>query len=85
LVEVVVVQFLLLDVSATLVFLLGYLTVVTLQRRRALFVPAEQSARPRSTRRPVRAAEGGKLSETAKDRRTAWPPRREWPRLIYPR
>jgi hypothetical protein len=51
------VQFVLFDVSATLVFLVGYLAVVALQRRRAL---------------PVAMGSG----QT---------PRREWPRLSYPR
>jgi len=51
------VQFVLFDVSATLVFLVGYLAVVALQRRRAL-----------------RVAMGSGRT-----------PRREWPRLSYPR
>jgi hypothetical protein len=42
--EAVLMQFLLFDVSATLVFLAGYLTVVTLQRPRALPVPASKPA-----------------------------------------
>jgi len=75
------VQFVLFDISATLVFLVGYLAAVALQRRRAL---------------PVAMGAGGTLSREARpmpspERRrspegpTTRPPRREWPRLSYPR
>ena len=74
-------QFVLFDVSATLVFLVGYLAVVALQRRLAL---------------PVAMGAGGTLSREAPpvpspERRkspqgpTTRAPRREWPRLSYPR
>ena len=76
-------QFLLFDVSATLVFLLGYLAVVTLLRRRALPVPAVTRA-PRPAERPAARRAGPEPSETRKEP-AARQCRREWPRLIHPR
>ncbi len=77
-------QFLLFDVSATLVFLLGYLTVVTLQRRHALPVAVATSDVTRPAQRSARAREERTPSENQKAR-----PReqccREWPRLAAPR
>jgi len=78
-------QFLLFDVSATLVFLFGYLTVTTLQRRRALLVLAEPAAPSRQPAPPARELGQPKGGEASKDRSTRHEPRREWPRLSYPR
>jgi len=75
-------EFLLFDVAATLVFLLGYLTVVTLRQARAPLVLAEPAAarpgvpRARGTPRPP-----GETRQDLPRQRD----RREWPRLIYPR
>ncbi len=76
-------QFLLFDVSATLVFLVGYAMVVTLLRRRALAVLAVSRA-PRRTERAAAAREGPEASAPRKES----PPQpcgREWPRLSHPR
>jgi hypothetical protein len=71
------VQFLLFDVSATLVFLLGYLAVVALQRRLMMAVPVPGGRAPPSGREAGPAA-------PARERRTE-PCCREWPRLSAPR
>ncbi|HEY2276307.1 MAG TPA: hypothetical protein VGH61_12455 [Steroidobacteraceae bacterium] len=63
-------QFVLFDVTATLVFLGGYLAVVALQRRRT---PAVATATSTASR------------ILSRDPRPTTPPRREWPRLSYPR
>lgn len=68
-------QFLLFDVGVTLVFLGGYLTVVRLQRRRALALPRAASGTPRREPRPAPGSESPAVR----------PARREWPRLSYPR
>ncbi len=77
-------QFLLFDVSATLVFLLGYLAVVALQRRRAPAVMgasghAQRGAQPRAAPRERR-----NLGKARKESPTE-PCCREWPRLSAPR
>jgi hypothetical protein len=74
------VQFLLFDVSATLVFLAGYLAVVALHERRTVGVMAAMSGAqvptaPRGERKP---------KETPKAPATE-PCCREWPRLSAPR
>ena len=81
-------QFLLFDVAVTLVFLLGYLTVVSLQRRRALAVPG--AASPGLSREPRAASyvEGGtpgKPGAEAPEPPTIRQPGRGWPRLSHPR
>jgi hypothetical protein len=74
-------QFLLIDVGATLVFLVGYLAIVTLQGRRALAVAAGSGGAPRET--------GVSAPRDKEPRRNSPPPqpdcRREWPRLMAPR
>ena len=75
-------QFLLFDVSATLVFLLGYLAVVALQRRPA--VVAAMSDAPRGAQLPATPRERPKPREAQKQR-PAEPCCREWPRLSAPR
>jgi hypothetical protein len=77
------VQFLVFDVTATVVFLLAYLTVVAVQRRRA--VPVTTSASLSSEVRPVRSAPGGTTGKVPKQTPATPRPRREWPRLSYPR
>ena len=80
-------QFLLFDVSATLTFLLGYLAVVALQRRR---IPAVAMAAghapgaPRAALLPASVREDRNPSAAAKER-AAEPCCREWPRLSAPR
>ena len=74
-------EFLLFDVGATLVFLLAYLTVVALQRRRA--VPVVTAARGTLSRQS-RPAPSPERRPSVEGRATR-PPRREWPRLSYPR
>jgi hypothetical protein len=64
------VQFVLFDVTATLVFLVGYLALVALQRRRTPAVATATSTASRTASR---------------EPRPTIPPRREWPRLSYPR
>jgi hypothetical protein len=83
--ELVVMQFLLFDVSATLVFLFGYSMAVTLQRRRALLVLAEPAAPSRQPARPAREPGQPKSGEACEDCSTPHEPRRDWPRLSYPR
>jgi len=78
------VQFLLFDFSATLVFLLGYLAVAALQRRRTLAVVAAMSRAPRGTQLPAIPRERPKPREAQKERPTQ-PCCREWPRLSAPR
>ncbi len=68
-------QFLLFDIGVTLVFLGGYRTVDMLQRRRALAVPRAASRTPGREPRPAPGSEGPATRA----------PRREWPRLSYPR
>ncbi len=78
-------QFLLFDVGATLVFLVGYLTVATLQRRRALAVPTGTSRRLSLESRPAAYPEGSKPGEPGNEAPAARRPRRKWPRLSHPR
>ena len=70
-------KFLLFDVSATLVFLLGYLAVVALQRRLMMAVLVPGGRAPRARHDAGSAA-------PARERRTE-PCCREWPRLSAPR
>jgi hypothetical protein len=79
-------EFLLFDVSATGLFLLGYMTVVSLKRQRALPVLATMSRRPHPTGRPAPAIGERKPGEARKERPTE-PVSccREWPRLSAPR
>ena len=79
-------QFLLFDVSATCLFLLGYVTVVSLKRQRALPVLATISRPPRPTVRSAPAIGERKPGEPRKGRPTEPVPCcREWPRLSAPR
>ena len=82
-------QFLLFDLSATLLFLFGYVTVVGLQRRRALPVVAaasgmrrERPAAGRDERKPVAAPREPVAAPRELD---PSPCCREWPRLSAPR
>lgn len=79
-------EFLLLDVSATCLFLLGYVTVVSLKRQRAFPVLATISRPPPATRLPAPAIGERKPGEARKERPTE-PVSccREWPRLSAPR
>jgi hypothetical protein len=73
-------QFLLFDVSATLVFLVGYLAVVALQQRRTLTAVAVTSRAPRA----APPGERPRPPQAQKERPTE-PCCREWPRLSAPR
>jgi len=77
-------QFLLFDVSATLVFLVGYLAVVALQQRRTLAAVAATSRAPRAAPRPATPGERPGPPQAQKERPTE-PCCREWPRLSAPR
>lgn len=79
-------EFLLFDVSATCLFLLGYMIVAGLKRQRALPVLATMSRPPRPTARPAPAI-GQLRPEEARKERPAEPVSccREWPRLSAPR
>lgn len=77
-------QFLLFDVSATLVFLLGYVAVTALQRRRTPAVMAATSRAPFGAQLPAAPRENRERDETRKERPTE-PCCREWPRLSAPR
>jgi hypothetical protein len=77
-------QFLLFDVSATCVFLLGYLAVSTLWRRRAQPVLAATSRGPGTAQRPAPPRQQTTPRETQKERPTEQCCR-EWPRLSAPR
>lgn len=80
-------EFLLFDVSATCLFLLGYVTVVSLKRPRALAVHATMSPPPPPpAARPAPAIGQRKRGEARKER-PAEPVSccREWPRLSAPR
>jgi hypothetical protein len=79
------VQFLLVDVGSTLVFLLGYLTVVGLQRRRAVAAPGAATRMLNRGARLVPYAGASKASETRNPAPAARQSRREWPRLSHPR
>jgi hypothetical protein len=76
-------EFLLFDVAATLVFLLGYLTAVTLRQARAPLVLTEPAAAPRPS--VARARGTPRPSGETRHARPGQRDRREWPRLIYPR
>jgi hypothetical protein len=76
-------QFLLFDVSATLVFLVGYLAVVALQERRTLAMVTMSSA-PRGAELPAKPTERPE-PRAAQEERRAEPCCREWPRLSAPR
>ena len=76
-------QFLLFDVSATLVFLFGYLGVVALQRRPTLAVAATGGT-PRGVRLPEAPRERPRPQDAQTERPTAQCCR-EWPRLSAPR
>lgn len=79
-------EFLLFDVSATCLFLLGYVTVVSLKRQHALPMLATMSRPPRPTGRPATAIGERKPGEARKERPTEPVPCcREWPRLSAPR
>lgn len=79
-------QFLLFDVSATLVFLASYLTVATLQhRRREVLVLATEARDAGRVAAPARRPERSAPGATRKDGASGRPPRREWPRLSAPR
>jgi hypothetical protein len=71
------VQFLLFDVSVTLVFLVGYVGIVALQRRRALAAPGAAL--------PAPARDGGKPAQAPQQERPATQCCQEWPRLSAPR
>ena len=77
-------QFLLFDVSATLVFLSGYLAVVALQRRQTLAAVAAMSRAPPGTPLPATPRERPSPREAQKERPTQQCCR-EWPRLSAPR
>ena len=80
-------QFLLFDVSATLTFLLGYLTVVALQRRRMAAVSmtaGRAPSTPHGARLAAPAPAGRARNATPKEPPTE-PCCREWPRLSAPR
>ena len=77
-------QFLLFDFTATLVFLLGYLAVAALQRRRTLAVTAATSRAPRGVQLAATPRERPKPREARKERPTE-PGCRDWPRLSAPR
>ena len=80
-------QFLLFDVSATLTFLLGYLAVVALQRRRMLAVwmaAGRVPNTPHGAELAAPARQGPRPDGTPKERVTE-PCCREWPRLSAPR
>ena len=77
-------QFLLFDVSATLVFLLAYLVFVGLQRRRAPAIMAATGSQPRGVQPAVPPREGRKPAPTHQER-PAIQCCREWPRLSAPR
>jgi hypothetical protein len=74
-------QFLLFDVGATLVFLVGYMAVVALQGRGALAVATGPGSSPRKS--------AVSAPEDRAPRRDSPPQqpecRREWPRLSAPR
>lgn len=71
-------EFLLFDVSATLLFLFGYVTVVNLQRRRPLPVLAmSRTRRPTGSPAPERPQRKPDQAQPACCR--------EWPRLSVPR
>jgi hypothetical protein len=79
-------EFLLFDVSATCLFLLGYVTVVSLKRQGPLPVLATMSRPPRPTERPAPAIGERKPGEARKERPTEpLPCWRGWPRLSAPR
>lgn len=78
-------QFLAFDVAATLVFLFGYLTVVGLQQWRAVPVRAAASRAPSREAPPVPSPAGSTAVGGRKEAATPSRPRREWPRLSYPR
>lgn len=77
-------QFLLFDVSSTLVFLLGYLAAVALLRRRALALTAATAPAPRGARLPAAPRERRKPNEAPQERPAAQCCR-EWPRPSAPR
>jgi len=77
------VQFLLFDVSATLVFLVGYLAVASFLRRRTLAVVAMSVApRPGGSRAPVSGRREAQESPKPVPTKQCC---REWPRLSAPR
>ena len=80
-------QFLLFDVSATLVFLLGYLTVLALQRRLTMAVSMASGRAPDTPRGAAAFARArqGQLPKGIRKERPAEPCCREWPRLSAPR
>jgi hypothetical protein len=77
------VQFLLFDVSATLVFLLGYLAVVALQRRLMMAVSVPGGGAP-PARQDAGSAAPARSAAPQREKRTE-PCCREWPRLSAPR
>ena len=78
-------QFLLFDVSATLVFLVGYFAVVALHERRTMAVMAVVlDDAPRGARLPSAPRDSLRTREAKKDRPTEQCCR-EWPRLSAPR
>ena len=78
-------QFLLFDVSATLVFLLAYLATLALQRRRALAVMGAPGSQPRDARLSAPARQGLKPGQAPPQERPATPCCQGWPRLSAPR
>lgn len=72
-------QFLLFDLSATLVFLAGYLTVVTLQRRLLASAATRRTQSPGP--RPGHEPGQSKLAPSREDCQDCL----EWPRLSAPR
>lgn len=79
-------EFLLFDVSATCLFLLGYVTVVSLKRQRALPVLAAMTRLPHPIGRRAPVIGERKPGE-AREKRPTEPISccREWPRLSAPR
>lgn len=80
-------QFLLFDVSATLVFLCGYVAAVAFLRRRTLAVMAATGPAPRGTQlpAPARRERKSQLPQLPVKERPTEQCCREWPRLSAPR
>lgn len=82
-------QFFLFDVSATLSFLLGYLTIVNLQQHRRALVVVTAVGRVTSAGKPGFGPElptpSAPQPDPAQTVRPTAPPRRGWPRLSAPR
>jgi hypothetical protein len=80
-------QFFFFDVGATLVFLLGYAAVLALRQRQPVRVTAGRGPSSPEPLTPARECKSDRANGQEGDRSHAPrpEPRREWPRLIYPR